>query len=299
MGYIYKITNLINGKIYIGMSESDDTETRWKEHLSNYRTAWKRTKRPLYEAMNKYGVDNFLYEIIEETDIPMEREQYWIKKLNTYIGYKNSNGYNATLGGESRKTVFLNKNESDKLVELYKNGVSLREIAKILRHDPATISKKLSELGYHFKDYKKGFKICQINKNTNELINVFQSAIEAGRYLGDESMNGHIGSALTGKRKTAYGYKWMYYEDYLLNNKTIIQQDDNRCSKIVCVNNQTIFNSIKDAMNWCGQKNHSGIIKCCIGKGYTSGKHPETGERLKWMYLEDYIEKFGEVVKTA
>ena len=121
-----------------------------------------------------------------------------------------SNGYNATLGGESRKTVFLNKNESDKLVELYKNGVALREIAKILGHDPATISKKLSELGYHFKDYKKGFKICQINKNTNELINVFQSAIEAGRYLGDESMNGHIGSALTGKRKTAYGYKWMY-----------------------------------------------------------------------------------------
>lgn len=215
MGYIYKITNSINGKIYIGMSEGNDIESRWKEHLSNYRTAWKRTKRPLYEAMNKYGVENFTYEIIEETENPLDREQYWIKKLKTYIGFKDCNGYNATLGGESRKTVFFDKETSDKLVELYKNGTTLRQMVKILGHDPTTLSKKLNELGYYFKDYRKGFKICQIDKKTNELLNVFQSAREAGRYLGDESKNGHIASALTGKRKTAYGYKWVYYRDYL------------------------------------------------------------------------------------
>lgn len=215
MGYIYKITNDVNGKIYIGMSESNNFEARWKEHLSNYKTAWKRTKRPLYEAMNKYGVENFTYEIIEETDTPMEREQYWIKKLNTYIGFKNCNGYNATLGGESRKTAFSEKEEIDELVTLYKNGATLRQMVKILGHDPTTLSKKLNELGYYFKDYRKGFKICQIDKGTNKILHIFQSARAAGRYLGDESKNGHISSVLTGKRKTAYGYKWMYYEDYM------------------------------------------------------------------------------------
>ena len=134
MGYIYKIENLINHKIYIGQTTKERPTDRFSQHRYLARHPEQETSISyLHRAMNKYGVDNFLYEIIEETDIPMEREQYWIKKLNTYIGYKNSNGYNATLGGESRKTVFLNKNESDKLVELYKNGVSLREIAKILR----------------------------------------------------------------------------------------------------------------------------------------------------------------------
>lgn len=299
MGYVYKITNQINGKIYIGMSESDNIESRWKEHLSNYRTAWKRTKRPLYEAMNKYGVENFVYEIIEKTDNPIIREQYWIKELNTYIGFKNCNGYNATLGGESRKTAFSKQEDVDKLIALYKDGFTCKNISKILGYDEITISKKLNELGYHFKNYRKGFKICQIDKNTNELINVFESARAAGRYLGNESMNVHISNVLIGKRKTAYGYKWMYYEDYLLNNKAIIQQDDDRCSKIVCVNNQIVFNSIKDAMIWCGQKNNSGIINCCTGKYKTSGKHPETGEPLHWMYYKEYVEKFGEVVKTA
>jgi hypothetical protein len=45
--------------------------------------------------MNKYGIEHFHIELIEETDSPEEREIYWIEQYNSY-----HNGYNATLGGD-------------------------------------------------------------------------------------------------------------------------------------------------------------------------------------------------------
>lgn len=56
-------------------------------------------KRPLYDAMNKYGVENFIVEELEyvkDENILSEREVYWIKELETY----GSKGYNATKGGD-------------------------------------------------------------------------------------------------------------------------------------------------------------------------------------------------------
>ena len=51
---------------------------------------------------------------------------------------------------------------------------------------------------------------------------------------------------------------------------------------------------MNDAKEWCNMKSTTGIVNCCTGKYKTSGKHPETGESLRWMYYKDYIEKFDE-----
>lgn len=98
MGYIYKITNDINNKIYIGLTNLQNPIDRWTKHLSDMNNAILYSKRPLYEAMHKYGTEHFHFEIIEETNNPSEREQYWIKTLRTYIGFSDCKGYNATLG---------------------------------------------------------------------------------------------------------------------------------------------------------------------------------------------------------
>lgn len=92
---IYKITNNINGHSYIG--QSIHVEERFKEHKKPYN--WNKEKNKLlYIAFQKYGLENFSFDIIEECQ-PNQldiKEQYWIDYYNTY-----QNGYNLTTGGET------------------------------------------------------------------------------------------------------------------------------------------------------------------------------------------------------
>ena len=64
LGYIYKITNQINGKVYIGQTSKIDPTKRWNEHRHAVIDPDQR-ERPLYRAMRKYGIDNFKFEVIE------------------------------------------------------------------------------------------------------------------------------------------------------------------------------------------------------------------------------------------
>lgn len=88
---IYKITNKINNKAYIG--QSNDIERRFKEH----QTCGRRSRIPLDLAIEKYGKDNFLYEVLEECSIEElnEKESYWITALKTHL-----TGYNCNIGGD-------------------------------------------------------------------------------------------------------------------------------------------------------------------------------------------------------
>ena len=76
MAYIYKITNIINNKLYIGKTVST-IEKRFTEHIKQSKIT-QTQKRPLYNAINKYGIENFVIEIIEECDTREvnEREKY-------------------------------------------------------------------------------------------------------------------------------------------------------------------------------------------------------------------------------
>jgi group I intron endonuclease len=102
-GSIYKITNDINDKVYVGKTLLS-IEKRFKEHKQDCQKT-RYEKRPLYNAMNKYGVEHFQISLIEECPIEIlsEREKYWIKELNTY-----HNGYNATLGGDGTQYIDTN-----------------------------------------------------------------------------------------------------------------------------------------------------------------------------------------------
>lgn len=92
---IYKITNKINKKSYIGLSI--DIEERWRAHINNSSNQnSKEYEKTLYRAFRKHGIENFLFEILEEReDFLEEREKFWIEKYDSY-----KNGYNETLGGE-------------------------------------------------------------------------------------------------------------------------------------------------------------------------------------------------------
>lgn len=123
MNYIYKITNNINGKLYIGKT-GQTIQARFKEHINSSQKPYV-NHRPLYDAMNKYGIDKFQ---IEEIDCckndkeASEREIYWISYYDTY-----RNGYNATLGGDGAAYLELNEEE---LIEKYMELKSMRAVAR-------------------------------------------------------------------------------------------------------------------------------------------------------------------------
>lgn len=62
MGYIYKITNKISGKIYIGETKEEDVERRWKGHINAIKHD--RGCPAFQDAVRKYGIDNFKFEIV-------------------------------------------------------------------------------------------------------------------------------------------------------------------------------------------------------------------------------------------
>lgn len=98
---IYKITNKINGKSYIG--QSIDILQRWSQHKRS-----KDFNNPLYLDMEEYGQQNFIYEIIEEClrRELNEKEKFWI---NYYDSYRN--GYNRTCGGAGIRPIIYDQNK--------------------------------------------------------------------------------------------------------------------------------------------------------------------------------------------
>lgn len=207
MPYIYKITNNVNQKIYIGKT-STSIEERWKTHCKDSKVETKE-KRPLYSAMRKYGIECFSIEQIEEVEndsIACERERYWIEYYGSF-----KTGYNATLGGDGKAYA-----DYDLIFALFKQGKNNKEIHKITNYANETIRKALEIKGIDREERKKrGYaqqskKVLMIDKNTFEPLRVFSSMGEAERFLQKPEGHKHISEVCNGKRKSAYGYKWEY-----------------------------------------------------------------------------------------
>ena len=118
MGFIYKITNTLTGKCYIGETQEKDPEDRWKGHM---RAINRNTGCPaLRDAIHKYGADNFKFEVLiicfDEDRFIYEKE--YIKKYNSQVPH----GYNILPGGEGGG--FHGKKHTSSTIEKIKKGIS-------------------------------------------------------------------------------------------------------------------------------------------------------------------------------
>ena len=86
---VYKIINKITGEFYVGSSKN--IKQRWYSHRTP--AYWQQNPSlRLYQDMSKLGKNNFIIEIIEETDNLREREQYWIDQLKPSYNDRRANG---------------------------------------------------------------------------------------------------------------------------------------------------------------------------------------------------------------
>lgn len=143
-GYIYKITNKVNGLSYIGQTRYT-VEFRWRQHQHKYDGCY------FHNAIQKYGAENFTVETLEECEVSQldSREIYYIAKYNTF-----EKGYNLTIGGGGKRAI-VSDNQYEEIKELYLSGFSSNKIATLYSVDKATIKKVLNIQGVKMRNPKK------------------------------------------------------------------------------------------------------------------------------------------------
>lgn len=205
MAYIYKITNIKNGKIYIGKTQFS-VQKRFAEHCSD---AFKERNehRPLYSAIKKYGIESFVVETIEETNNANEREKYWIEYYGSF-----KNGYNATIGGDGASYL-----DYDLLIKTYEITKSIAKTAKIRHCDEHHLADILKDNNVMVLSNTESARLATRKmvaqfSLTNDLIQIFPSIKEAAKAVvpDKKSAYSHISEVCNGKRKTAYDYIWKF-----------------------------------------------------------------------------------------
>lgn len=201
MAYIYKITNDVNGKMYIGKT-SYTIKKRWDEHCRSINRA-DRLHYPLYCAMRKYGIEHFTIEEIEccAEEQSSERECYWISKLNTYL-----NGYNATLGGDGTRSV-----NYDMVIKEFERLKSAVKVAEKMNINPHTVSGILTSNGVD-TGYRHGVEMITKDGQT---VAQFESTTDAANYVAwlsgkykADNIRKQISKVSDRSDRTAYGYIW-------------------------------------------------------------------------------------------
>lgn len=137
---IYKIENLINGKVYIG--QSVQLKKRWGVHKAKAKENKRHDDNHLYSAMKKYGIENFKYDVIEYCSVEElnDREIYWI---SYYDSTNRNKGYNILLGGKSGGNLYNYKEIYEKWVE----GKSCKELQDLYKCADSVITNALRYYG--------------------------------------------------------------------------------------------------------------------------------------------------------
>lgn len=214
---IYKITNKINGKVYIG--QSIDIESRIKDHFYKKYSDNKRYHGVIDKEIRKIGVDNFSWEVLKECSREELNyyEKYYISLYNSLIdGYNIKSGGSSLYNSQERKVINIDT------LEIYNSSTECSKKLNISQGDIVRVCNHLHGQikGYHFMyldEYEKsGYIEYKPIKNTGkpkkvkciETGRIFESAHDAGRKM---NLNFRlISSVCNGKRKTTGGYHFIY-----------------------------------------------------------------------------------------
>ncbi len=281
---IYKITNQINNKVYVG--QSINIYKRWSEHKAQH--IWNNPNYhgynyPLYRAFRKYGLDNFIFEVIEECDNDElnAREIYWIQYYDSC-----NNGYNQTIGGGGNSIKLIPIYKYDlfgRYLEEYpsigiaasKNNNSYNNILDCLEHRKGTYQTKGFQWSYEKKQeigpVPTWNPVVCFDLDGNRIAEYpnYQMAIDATH----EDFR-TIVSCCTTHKNSSHRYQWRYWNEVkeLTKIETVLPYTDKK--QVIQYNLKgeqiAIYNSLTEAEQLTGIL-LSNISTVCHGKAKSAG----------------------------
>lgn len=280
---MYKHTSP-SGKCYIGITSAKNPTLRWgvggRRYLYKHESRGEHVK--FVNAIKKYGWDNFLHEILEENlthKVAKEKEKYYIEKFDSY-----HNGYNGTFGGEGtigmtgEKCTWYGRHHSEE---------TKRKISE------ANKNKTWSEESLLKMCESKGVKpIVQLTLD-GEFIKEWRSANSTKQENG-YGCTSQILNCCNHKAKSAYGFYWMFLDDYeqkgFKKEMTFWNEPLKKAVNQYDLDGNLVrrFESIKEAAKELGCSDGE-ICHCCQKK-----KGKKTVYGYQWRYADD-TEKVGKI----
>lgn len=336
-GYIYKIYNDVNDRIYIGQT-SRTVDVRWKEHVKNINDSC-----VIHRAMKKIGIKHFCIETIQKMSKQNydeliqdlnNAEKYWI---DFYASY--TKGYNSTLGGDNAShlqdeipVICYDFSDFNNIKTRHYMTMSMAERSEKL--SVGTVSKCCSKVLDYCKNKHLIFRYANEPLTENEieeyrlkypiiyqydfqgnLLNIFRSIQDATkytcRYLNikiSKSNADRINMSTYTNKQSALGYIWRKYPDTfntyeIPRTSKMVEQHDIATGILL-----NIFTSCADASR---QTNipESSINLCCgeywknhkAGNFYWCYKDEWNDEILKENNKQKFVKQFtkqGKFIKT-
>lgn len=219
-GYIYLTVNEINNKIYIGKRQKPRFE-KW----------YKGSGTHLKLAFNKYGKDKFHTTVLEwcETEEELcQAEKRWI----AHYKQMGAEMYNIADGGKGGNMIEWSKLPPERRREINKKNALSHTGEKngfYGKHHSEAVRERIREanlrqarkglpeqlIEYQQKHRREMPKVVQCDMKTGRFIKIWANWCEAGRVVGttNRTSYSHIIECCTGKRNSAYGYKWRLAEE--------------------------------------------------------------------------------------
>ena len=157
---IYKITNTVTGKFYIGSSKN--VKHRWADHKCQ--SIWKKCpNNPMYMDMMKHGTDKFAFEILAEVEADKlkEKEQQFIKTLKPTYNDRNAKG----LDVERKKEYNKEYQKSDKYKEYQKSDKRKEYMKEYQKSDKRKEYQKEYQKSDKYKEYQIEYQKEHYQKN--------------------------------------------------------------------------------------------------------------------------------------